>query len=97
VNTWFDTLDYMKAHRGETLQIMAAHADVSVADYLAYEAGTTIFSLEDNIAAFTPGNTDTRLDFISTKIAHFLVATGLAAREPPLDGLLDPSFVQKVE
>ena len=76
---------------------MAARADVSVADYKSYDEGTTIFSLEDNVAAFAPGDTNANLDFQAKKIAEFLVTTGLATEPPSLEGLFDPSFIENVK
>src|SRR5690606_37764463 len=52
VEAWFKTLDYIAANREEALEIMARRAGVSVEDYISYEAGTTIFSVEDNLTAF---------------------------------------------
>jgi NitT/TauT family transport system substrate-binding protein len=93
VDTWFDTLAWIDEHPDEAVEIMAARAGVSAEDYLSYDAGTTIFSLEDNLAAFTPGQTPANLDYMAGQIAEFLVTTGLVDDRPSLDGLLDPRFV----
>jgi NitT/TauT family transport system substrate-binding protein len=95
VNTWFETLDWIKTHRDEALAIMAKKAGVSVAEYQAYDEGTTLFSREDNLAAFTAGSTDANLDYQAKKIADFLVGSKLVDTAPKLDGLLDSSFVTK--
>jgi NitT/TauT family transport system substrate-binding protein len=97
VNTWFDTLAYIAAHRDEANEIMAKQADVSVEEYKTYDEGTTIFTLDDNVDAFTPGSTDANLDYQARKISTFLVETKLAKQEPSLDGLFDSSFIKKVE
>ncbi len=73
---------------------MARRAGVSVADYRSYDAGTTIFSLEDNLRAFQPGNDFTSLEFAAARIADFLVGAGPAEARPKLDGVLDPRFVR---
>ncbi len=96
VKTWFDTLAYIKANPDEAVQIMAKQAKGSVEDYHTYDKGTRIFTLADNIEAFTPGNTDAHLDYQAKKISDFLIATGLVEKRPPLDRLFDPSFIQKV-
>lgn len=97
VNTWFDVLTFIKDQPDEAVQIMATRADVSIEDYKSYDAGTTIFSLADNVAAFTPGATDANLDCQATKISRFLVSTGLAKEAPSLDGLFDTSFIENVK
>jgi NitT/TauT family transport system substrate-binding protein len=94
VDAWFATLDYIREHPDEAVAIMARRAGVSVEDYRSYEAGTTIFSLEDNLKAFQPGSDFTSLEFAADRIASFLVDTGLVAARPELDGVLDPRFVQ---
>jgi NitT/TauT family transport system substrate-binding protein len=95
VNTWFDTLEYIKTHRDEAVRIMANRAGTSVEDYLTYDKGTTIFTREQNIEAFTPGNTDKNLNYEAKKIAKFLAGAGLAEKEPDLSKLFDPTFIQK--
>ncbi len=78
VKTWFDTLAWIAANKDEAIAIMAEKAGVSVDDYKSYDAGTTIFSRAQNLAAFTPGTTAANLDYQAKQISQFLVATGLA-------------------
>ncbi len=93
VNTWFDTLQWIKENRQAAITIMAKRAGVSEADYATYETGTTIFTRQQNIDAFTAGITSDRLNFQANSIADFLVSTGLADSKPPLDGLFEARFV----
>jgi NitT/TauT family transport system substrate-binding protein len=97
VKTWFDTLDWMAAHPDEAIAIMARRAGVGEADYRGYDAGTTIFSLEQNLAAFEPGDTGAHLDHQAAKIASFLVESGLADAAPALDDLFVPTFVRSLK
>jgi NitT/TauT family transport system substrate-binding protein len=96
VKTWFDTITWIGAHKDEAVKIMAKKAGVSVADYQSYDAGTTIFTREQNLAAFASGGDSTHLDYEGGLIAQFLVDTGLAPSKPSLEGLLEPKFVQAV-
>ena len=96
VQTWFDTLAWIKANPQQALEIMAKRAGVSVEDYKGYDAGTTIFTREQNIAAFTPGGAPANLDYQASLIADFLVSAKLADKKPPLDGLFEPKFVKAV-
>ncbi|GLW08667.1 sulfonate ABC transporter substrate-binding protein [Microtetraspora sp. NBRC 13810] len=97
VRTWFDTLTWIEGHRDEAVKIMAERAGVSEADYRGYEAGTTIFSLADNLDAFADGDTDAHLSHQADSIAAFLVDAGLADAKPALDGLLEPRFVRSLK
>jgi len=94
VDTWFDTLAWINDNKDAAIAIMAKKGGVSDADYKTYDAGTTIFSHEQNIAAFTPGETPANLDFQARSIAAFLVEAKLVDEAPPLDGLFDPTFVK---
>ncbi|MET8156902.1 ABC transporter substrate-binding protein [Sphaerisporangium sp. NPDC005289] len=92
VKTWFDTIAWIGANRAEAVQIMAGRAGVSAADYETYDKGTTIFTLEQNRAAFAD-----ELPARAKEISEFLVSSKLVDAAPPLDGLLEPRFVQAVQ
>ncbi|GAA4454537.1 ABC transporter substrate-binding protein [Phytohabitans houttuyneae] len=94
VDTWFDTIAWIAANKDAAIAIMAKKGGVSDADYKTYDAGTTIFTHEQNLAAFTPGQSAANLDFQARSIATFLVDAKLVDEEPPLDGLFDPTFVK---
>ncbi|HEX6469578.1 MAG TPA: ABC transporter substrate-binding protein [Streptosporangiaceae bacterium] len=97
VRTWFETLDWIKAHHDEAVTIMAKRGGVDSKSYLEYNRGTTIFTLKDNLNAFSPGNTDANLDFQAKKISDFLLSNQMVDSPPNLDGLLDPTFVQQMD
>lgn len=97
VQAWFDTLAWIAENRDEAVAIMARQAGVSVADYLTYDAGTTIFDKADNLEAFSPGDSPVHLDFMAAQIAEFLVEVGLVEQEPSLADLFDPSFVEAAD
>jgi NitT/TauT family transport system substrate-binding protein len=96
VKTWFDTLAWIKANPDKAVDIMAKRAGVSVADYKTYDSGTTIFTRDQNLAAFQSGSTAANLDFQAKSIADFLVSAKLVDTAPKLDGLFDPQFVKAV-
>jgi len=97
VRTWFDTLAWIETHRSEAVEIMAKVGGVSPADYTTYDAGTTLFTLEQNLEAFGPGGSSEHLDHQAAEIAEFLVKSGLVDSKPSLDGLLDDRFVKGVK
>lgn len=94
-DVWFDTLAYIAANRDESVAIMAKKGDVSQQEYADYEKGTRIFSAEDNLAAFAPGETMANLNFAAITIAKFLKDGGLVDETPDITGLLDGRFVQR--
>jgi NitT/TauT family transport system substrate-binding protein len=94
VQTWFDTTAWIRANPDEAVAIMAKRGGVSAVDYKTYDAGTTIFSRQQNLDAFRDGTTPANLAYQARQIGDFLVATGLADEEPSMDGLLDDRFVE---
>ncbi|MFO8239011.1 MAG: aliphatic sulfonate ABC transporter substrate-binding protein [Prochlorococcaceae cyanobacterium] len=97
VNAWFATLAAMEADPEGSLAILSARAGVSEEEYREYEAGTTLFSLEDNLRALEPGTTMASLPFAAEQISAFLQQVGLAASPPDLDGLFEDRFVKAVQ
>jgi NitT/TauT family transport system substrate-binding protein len=93
VQTWFDTLAWIRANKPAAIAIMAKRGSVSEADYASYDKGTTIFTLQQNIAAFGAGTEPTNLAHQAELISAFLVDSGLADVAPKLDGVLEPKFV----
>ncbi len=94
VDAWYLTMEYMDANPEKSLEIMAATAETSVEDYLEFAEGTTLFSVEDALAAFEDGDTTASLAYTAGLINPFLVESGFTESEAPLEGLLDGSFTQ---
>ena len=94
VNSWFATLDRIEQNKAQANKIMAKRANVTIAEYQDYADGTTIFSVEDNLKAFEPGQDVTSLQFSAQKISDFLVKSGLAQQAPDLSNLFDDRFVK---
>jgi NitT/TauT family transport system substrate-binding protein len=94
VNTWFATLQEIKANPAPSLAVLSKRAGVSEADYKVYDAGTTIYSLAQNRQAFRPGTTMTALPYAAQQISGFLKTIGMAKTPPRLEGLFQPQFVE---
>lgn len=94
VNTWFATLDFIAANPEQAYQTMAQRAGVTVAEYKQYNAGTKIFTIEDNLKAFSPGKDMSSLSFAAQEISKFLVDAKLAKQAPDLSKIFDDRFVK---
>jgi NitT/TauT family transport system substrate-binding protein len=94
VNSWFATLDYMKANPAKATEIMAKRAGVSVEEYKEYSNGTKIFTIEENLKAFQPGNDMGSLPFAAAQMSKFLNEVGLAKTKPDLSKIFDDRFVK---
>lgn len=94
IDAWFKTIDWIKANPDKAIKIMAKKAGVSEAEYKEYDAGTTIFTLQQNLAAFTPGSDISHLDFAAKEVGEFMLTNDFIETPLKLDGIFDPSFVK---
>jgi NitT/TauT family transport system substrate-binding protein len=94
VDSWFATLDYIKANGAKADEIMAKRAGVSLTEYKEYADGTKIFTVADNLKAFQPGKDRTSLSYAAAEMSQFLVDVGLTKTTPDLSKLFDDRFVK---
>lgn len=94
VDAWYMTLDWMDENPDEALEILSEAAELSPEEYESFAEGTTLFTVDEALAAFEDGDDTTSLQHTAELINPFLVEAGLTEDEAPLDGLFDPSFTQ---
>ena len=94
VDAWFKTLDWIHANPDEATQIMATRAGVSVDDYKSYDAGTTIFTLQQNLDAFKEGTDYKSLPYSLVQETKFLKDSGFITTDPDTSKLLMDKFVK---
>lgn len=94
VNTWYDTLDFIRANQEKAYEIMARRAGVTVEEYKEYDAGTKIFSVEESLKAFSPGKNMASLPYAAKEISSFLVEANLAKQAPDISKIFDDQFVR---
>jgi NitT/TauT family transport system substrate-binding protein len=63
VNTWFDVLEFMENNPDRADEIMAQRADVTTEELQLFKEGTKIFTLEENLEAFSDGNSMTHMPY----------------------------------
>jgi NitT/TauT family transport system substrate-binding protein len=97
IDAWFMTMDFLKANPDRAIAIMAKKAGVSVAEYREYDAGTTLFTLQQNLTAFTSGNDMTHLDFAAKEVGEFMLTNDFIETPLKLDGVFEPKFVKAVK
>ena len=94
VDSWFATLDFIKKNPSKAMEIMARRAGVSVDEYKEYEKGTRIFTIEENLKAFQPGNDMNSLMFAAGEMTKFLEKVGLAKQKPDISKLFEDRFIK---
>lgn len=94
VNTWFDVLEFMENNPDRADEIMAQRADVTTEELQLFKEGTKIFTLEENLEAFSEGNSMKNMPFAAEEMADFMVSVGFIPEKPDLTNLFDSSFVE---
>ena len=94
VDTWWDVRAFMDTNPEEAEAIMANRAGISSEEYQQYKDGTTLFSLEDNLEAFSEGNTMKSMSYAAEIMAEFMVKTDFIQEKPDMSNLFDDRFVQ---
>lgn len=94
VYTWFDVMDFMAQNPEKADEIMAERADVTVEELQLFKEGTKMFTIEDNLIAFSDGNKMKHMPFAAQKMSQFMVDVGFIPEAPDLTKILDDQFVQ---
>ena len=94
INTWFDILEFMEENPEKADEIMAKRADVTVEELQLFKEGTQMFTLEDNLEAFSPGDSMKHMPYAAEKMAKFMVDVGFIEEAPDLEKILDNQFVK---
>ncbi len=94
VDSWFATLDYIQQNQDRAYIIMAKRAGVPVEEYRQYADGTRLFTVEENLKAFQPGNNMTSLLYAANEMSKFLNDVGLLKNKPNMTFLFDDRFVK---
>ncbi len=94
VNTWYDVMDFIAQNPERADKIMAARADVTIDELQLFQAGTKMFTIEDNLEAFSDGESMKHLPYAALQIAEFMIEVGFIPQAPDLTKILDKQFVQ---
>lgn len=93
VKTWFDTLAFMEANPEESDQIMAERAGVTAEELQKFKEGTRMFTIADNLEAFSPGEDMKHMPFAAERMTKFMVDVGFIPEGPDLTAIFNDSFV----
>lgn len=94
INTWFDILNFMSTQPIKADQIMANRAGVSYEEFQIFKAGTKIFTIEENLEAFSEGDTMKSMPYAARKITDFLENNLKSLdKQPNLTKIFNNSFI----
>lgn len=94
VDTWWDVRAFMDASPEEAEAIMAKRAGIPSEEYEQYRDGTTLFSIEDNLEAFSEGDSMKSMPYAAEIMADFMVKTGFIPEKPDMSNLFDDRFIK---
>lgn len=94
VKTWFDIREFMQNNPEKADEIMAKRANVTVEEFQQFKQGTQFFTVEDNLEAFTPGDSMKNMPYAAQKMSQFMFEVGLIQETPDLSQLFDDQFIQ---
>ena len=95
IDTWFDILDFMTTNPVRADSIMAERAQVSYEQMQLFKAGTKMFSLKDNLEAFSQGENMKHMPYAAEIIANFLQnKLKIIDKKPNLTKIFNHSFVK---
>ncbi len=94
VKTWFDIREFMQKNPEKTDAIMAKRANVTVEEFQLFKQGTKFFTVEDNLEAFTPGDTMKNMPYAAQEMTKFMLEVGLIKQPADLTKLFDDRFIK---
>ena len=84
----------MAANPQKADEIMAKRADVTVEELQLFKEGTQMFTLAENLEAFSDGESMKHMPFAAKKMGQFMLDVGFIDSIPDLTKVLDDSFVK---
>ena len=94
VDTWWDIRAFMDSNPEAAEAIMANRAGIPPEEYQQYKDGTTLFSIEDNLEAFSEGATMKSMPYAAEIMADFMVKTDFIPEKPDMSNLFDDRFIK---
>lgn len=92
VNTWFDILDFMENNPEQANKMMAERAGFEPEKFQRFKEGTKIFTIEENLEAFSEGNDMTHMPYAAEDMAEFMLKVNFISEKPDLDAILNDRF-----
>ncbi len=95
IDTWFDILQFMSEHPTQANKILVDRAGVSYKEFQLFKEGTRIFTLEENLEAFSKGDNMKHLPYAAFKITNFLVDKLKSIdKKPSLTKIFNQNFIK---
>ncbi|MDR9404352.1 MAG: ABC transporter substrate-binding protein [Halothece sp. Uz-M2-17] len=94
VNTWFDILEFMEKNPQRAAEIMAQRANVTQDEFELFKEGTKMFTIEDNLEAFSDGNSMKHMLYAAETMTEFMLSVDFISEKPNLSAIFNDRFVK---
>ncbi|MBD1923899.1 ABC transporter substrate-binding protein [Microcoleus sp. FACHB-831] len=95
IKAWFQAQDYWKANPEESKIAIAKVLNIKPNEIST--EGIKLYTLQDNLKAFTPGSTTESLYHTSKLYADFSIRTGGLSAAPDIKKMINPYFLQQLQ
>jgi len=94
VNTWFDVMAFIAENPEKADELLAERAGVSLEEFELFREGTRMFTIDDNLEAFSEGDSMVNMPFAAVEMTDFMVSVGFIPEGPDLSIIFDDQFVK---
>jgi NitT/TauT family transport system substrate-binding protein len=84
----------MEANPERADELLAERAGVSLEEFELFREGTRFFTVEDNLEAFSEGDSMVYMPYAAQQMTDFMVEVCFIPEAPDLSGLFDDRFIQ---
>lgn len=93
VDAWMDSIDYYNSDQEDAQEIISAGVGAERADLISAFEGVEFYDLAANKEQLTGAFADE----VINNVADAAINAGIFAEAPPMDGAIDPTFVEAAE
>ena len=95
VNTWFSILEFIEKNPKEAEEIMLIRSGIKDKNkFRKLKEGTQFFSIEENLEAFSTGNTMKHMPFAAKEMTQFMLDVKFIEKAPDLNKIFNDKFVK---
>lgn len=94
VKTWFDVMAFIAENPEKADELLAERAGVSLEEFELFREGTRMFTIDDNLEAFSEGDSMVNMPFAAVEMTDFMVSVGFIPAGPDLSTIFNDQFVK---
>lgn len=96
IMAWFDAMEWWKQNPEEGNVILAKRAEITPKEYAEMMSSIKLFTIQDNIKAFSKSDNLEYLGTTGLKTANFLKSKDMLESIPNVGAILEPKFLREI-